>query len=519
MPALNRLDHKVLLTSLIALLAVAILAANALGSLAELRLRAAIQLRDSRQGALNADFDVGIVRAAGETASYAITRRDEYRTEAEQALQSAMVALRGLRDTLDGKAPADALESRHAALVSRQAEIFKMLESAVAVALGVSATAEPSSLHAVLDRVFAYEPLADALRKDIAAHRDLEYVADEQEVEAAVRNTLYAVTAVVIFFLVMNAATLVAVRRHIVRPIRRLAMASSAVARGDLRQSVPVTSADEIGSLQQAFNNMVSELSAQNTALKQRNEELAVAISSLTRAHDELQHSRDQARSFAMTLNVRVEDERARIARELHDELGQVFTGLDMDLAWLRGEIAAASGNGNPRAIDRKVETMSQVIANAITEVRRLARDLRPPLLDNLGLVAALEAQVIQFQERTGVQCDTAFDASVMLGRDASIVLFRICQEALTNIARHANATSVELLLTRLEDGALSFEVRDDGRGMTPVSTGDPASVGLTGMRERARSIGGTIEIESAPGEGTVVRFALPAGPGLGTRA
>jgi PAS domain S-box-containing protein len=199
------------------------------------------------------------------------------------------------------------------------------------------------------------------------------------------------------------------------------------------------------------------------------------------------------------------EEERKRIAREIHDELGQQLTMLRFGLVKL------AQSEQLPSAeLRNQVRTMIQPVDTTIDTVRRIATALRPAILDDLGLAAALEWLVTDFRAKTDTPCDVSL-GPVPAGLDdtRSLTLFRILQEALTNVARHAQATRVMVGLRQIGD-ALELEVRDNGRGLTEAQRASPAAVGLFGMQERALGVGGTVTIRSRPNEGTTVTARIP---------
>jgi len=206
------------------------------------------------------------------------------------------------------------------------------------------------------------------------------------------------------------------------------------------------------------------------------------------------------------------EEERIGIARELHDTLGQALTALKMDVAWIARHVE--SGNMPREAMLEKAKTISKTSDELIAATRRISADLRPGVLDAFGLVAAFEWQVQDFSERTGIRCDLESNLGLAkLERDTSTALFRVLQEALTNVARHANATQVGVKLElSSHDGGdeLRLEVRDDGRGVTPEHANGAHSLGLLGVRERARRLGGFAVIAGEPGKGTLLRVSVP---------
>ena len=230
-------------------------------------------------------------------------------------------------------------------------------------------------------------------------------------------------------------------------------------------------------------------------------------ITERKRYQQALQQSRQQLRALARSLEATREDERARIAREIHDELGQMLTKLKMDLAWLQRRLGQATDGG----VKSRLASMAELLDQTVQTVRRISSELRPGMLDTLGLAAALEWEVQQFQARTGIPCRFKADAKLPsdLGRPVSIALYRILQEALTNVARHAHATEVTIHLHHSPAG-LQLEVWDNGRGATPEQLHRPGRLGLLGMRERAHGLGGHCRIESQPGHGTRIVVTVP---------
>jgi PAS domain S-box-containing protein len=218
----------------------------------------------------------------------------------------------------------------------------------------------------------------------------------------------------------------------------------------------------------------------------------------------------EQLRALTAHLESVREDERAGIAREIHDVLGQALTAIKMDIAWVARRVAASSLGDVP---DR-LRSMSEATDEIIEAVRRISAELRPGVLDDLGLVAALEWQARDFEARTGTTCTVEASGvdDVELEPQITTAVFRICQEALTNVARHAHATSVEVTLARTHDG-LELQVKDDGDGIDEDALYRPTSLGLLGIRERARRLGGWARVGPAEPRGTVVKLVLPIGP------
>lgn len=203
------------------------------------------------------------------------------------------------------------------------------------------------------------------------------------------------------------------------------------------------------------------------------------------------------------------EEERYRIAREIHDELGQPMIALKIDLVWLAERLPRKS-----EALHKKIQTMTNLIDGTIRVVRRIAAELRPTVLDDLGLVAALEWLVGYFQRRTGIVCVlTKNPEEIVVDATRATALFRICQDALTNGARHATTTRIEVKLTQEETG-LFMEVQYNGRGILDDALTDPGSLGLMGMRERIVPWGGDVHIRGVRGTGSVVAVRIPTGNG-----
>ena len=233
---------------------------------------------------------------------------------------------------------------------------------------------------------------------------------------------------------------------------------------------------------------------------------IAVRLALMNRnAQRRLSRSREQLRTLAARLQSIREEERSRIAREVHDVLGQALTGIKMDTAWILAKLP----EGHTKLVAR-TKSMSSLIDSMVQMVRRIATDLRPGLLDNLGLVAAVEWQASEFQARTGITCQVTSnlrDAS--LASDSATAIFRIFQETLTNVARHAQATAVTVNISEQQDRVV-LQVVDNGRGIDLAEVTQSKSVGLLGMRERAAILGGELVISGTAGQGTTVVLSIP---------
>ncbi len=220
---------------------------------------------------------------------------------------------------------------------------------------------------------------------------------------------------------------------------------------------------------------------------------------------EQLMDTSKRLRELSSHLQTVREEERTRIAREIHDELGQVLTAFKIDLAWLAKRMPK-----EPPELSERAKGMLELVDSTIQTVRKITTELRPGILDDIGLVAAIEWQAQDFQNRTGIKCDVILPGKpVAMDRHRSTALFRIFQEILTNVAKHSKAAVVDIILT-VEDDSLMLEVKDDGRGIREEDMAKAQSFGLVGMRERIGHYGGTIEITGAPNKGTTVTVQMP---------
>lgn len=228
-------------------------------------------------------------------------------------------------------------------------------------------------------------------------------------------------------------------------------------------------------------------------------------ISGRKRSDKELKESQEKLRSLAAHLQVVREKERGRIAHEIHDELGQALTALKMDVHWIRRKLPEIENE-----LVKKTTTMLALIDATVHSVKRIISELRPRLLDDFGLSAAIENHTEEFVKRTGVQCDIeSIPEDIILDEARSLALFRIFQETLTNIARHAVATRFSVILKK-SDTEVLMKVSDNGRGFLKNQLSSPQSFGIIGMRERAHSFGGSLDITDEKGKGVTVRVTIP---------
>jgi PAS domain S-box-containing protein len=224
---------------------------------------------------------------------------------------------------------------------------------------------------------------------------------------------------------------------------------------------------------------------------------------------DELKRQQQELRELSARVLEAREEEKMLIARELHDELGQLLTALKMDLSWLRERVQADG------EIAKKAAEMSAMLDQTVTATRRISADLRPLMLDDLGLADASAWLVEDFAKRSGVHCDyrQATDGALDdLSRPVATALYRALQESLTNIGRHSGAKNAWVMLSA-EDGMIQLEVEDDGRGVSPEDIAKARSLGLKGMRERVTYLGGSFEVTRATRGGTRVRVRVPPQP------
>ncbi len=234
----------------------------------------------------------------------------------------------------------------------------------------------------------------------------------------------------------------------------------------------------------------------------------ALAYQRRLSAEAELQESYEHLRALAANLELVREEERTQIARELHDQLGQALTAMKFDLAWLTDRIVSKDA-----ALGQKARAVTAQMDAMIKTVRRIATELRPGMLDDLGLAASIEWLARDFEKRMGIVCAVSVSSpDLPLARAPSLALFRIFQETLTNVARHAGAQLIEVRLN-VTPATVTLQVHDDGRGIQADEIAGLHSLGLLGMRERAQRLGGTFDIHGVPGDGTIVTVSIPLKP------
>jgi signal transduction histidine kinase len=297
----------------------------------------------------------------------------------------------------------------------------------------------------------------------------------------------------------------------VTRPVARLASGARHLGAGDLNYRLPVESHDEIAVVATEFNRMATQLKEASATLEER---VRTRTQELAHANRELDlHRAEQARlarERSMLLGRVItaqEEERRRIARELHDETGQALTALSLGIEAATAQLRT----GRHDHVEDRLESLAGVAGDAIEELERLVLDLRPAQLDRLGLVATLRWYVARARSRYDLSATlTVRGEPRRLPAEIETTLFRLTQEALTNVIRHAQATRAKVVLTFASD-RLRLEVTDDGVGFEASRVASsPTSIGLIGMRERAQLIGATVAIRSHPGQGAHVSVTVP---------
>jgi signal transduction histidine kinase len=240
--------------------------------------------------------------------------------------------------------------------------------------------------------------------------------------------------------------------------------------------------------------------------LHDMNSMLSAELAERALSEQRLRASEENLRALAAHLQSVREEERIHIAREIHDELGQALTGLKFDL----NAFARQFEKDSPAVRAEKHQGLGVAIDRIINSVRRIASGLRPEVLDEIGLAAAFEWQAREFQRRTGIRCHVNIPAKfVDPDKERSTALFRVYQELLTNVARHANATRVNVTIAE-GDTSLGLTVEDNGRGIKAKEIESPRSLGFLGLRERVLAFGGSVDVKGDEGKGTRVSVSVP---------
>jgi PAS domain S-box-containing protein len=233
--------------------------------------------------------------------------------------------------------------------------------------------------------------------------------------------------------------------------------------------------------------------------------EVVIDITDRKSIEDKLKKSYEKLQELSRHLEKVREEERTNVAREIHDELGQALTALRMDTSWLSKKLP-----GDQESLVEKTQSMIKMINDTIHTVKKISSKLRPSVLDHFGLAAAIEWQAKEFQTRSGIHCKVTVDPEeISLDKNCSTAIFRILQEALTNVARHAGATKVKISLKQNSDRII-LTISDNGKGITKEQTSKPKSYGLMGVRERINSLKGDITIDGTPNKGTKIKVVIP---------
>lgn len=340
----------------------------------------------------------------------------------------------------------------------------------------------------------------------------------DERIFGGVNRTLRAgLLGLTLITLVTMAAAWLSAETMIVRRIDKLVKVANRMHAGDLQARTGMANdPGEFGQLAATLDSLAASLAARigenerlvveltqlNAGLEQR---VVVRTHQLEHTNMRLLESQGELRRLLQELMQATEHERERIAREIHDQLGQMLTAIKMEVSRLRRRVVAGGAGA-----DTKIDDISALLDETVTMVRRISADLRPGLLDDFGLAAAAEAHLAEFDKRTKIGCtfNVALDEAPLLP-DTATAVFRILQESLTNVARHAEADHVTVDL-RTDDHLLTLRVQDNGRGITPEEQSTHRSLGLLGMRERAGQLGGSVELKGLPGEGTIVVLQLP---------
>ncbi|MCC7020299.1 MAG: HAMP domain-containing protein [Ardenticatenales bacterium] len=294
------------------------------------------------------------------------------------------------------------------------------------------------------------------------------------------------------------------------RPAQRLIHVVQRLRAGDWSARASLPDSTEFGRLGAAFDEMADTLQTHDRDLQSLNAELEDRVArrsaALERTNERLRASRSELRRLSRELLEIGERERTRLSREVYDQIGQALTGLKMDISAARRRLQQSDVDGANASLTSAMKLVDETVGLA----RRIALDLRPSLLDDFGLSAAVEWQLEDFSQRSGVRHTLSMNVDEGVVSPAlATAAFRILKEALTNIARHASARTVDVRLAT-DASHLTLVIRDDGRGVTEDELTGPHTLGLLGMRERARQLGGRVTVVGERGQGTVVTLILP---------
>jgi signal transduction histidine kinase len=341
-----------------------------------------------------------------------------------------------------------------------------------------------------ISRIYAFAPVPTSL-KARRLYISLEFpqkIACAASERIFIRNLiLFGFFIILAVFFVWRASDVLLIRR-----INTIVHASQRLAKGDLTTRIEsIRGSDELSYLSRVFNDMAAALELREVREQQ--------------VMEALERSRKQLRDLASYLQDIREQERTRIAREIHDDFGQSLTILKMDLSWLKNHMIQYQPE-----VQNKIDSMFNVIDASLQTLHAVSSELRPVILDDFGLESAIEWQAGEFQNRTGVRCRVNSSvADLDLTKEQSTAVFRIFQETLTNIMRHSGASEVDVRLEMNED-TLILEVADNGRGITETEISNSQSFGLLGIRERLYPWNGQVDFIGHPNKGTRVIVHVP---------
>ena len=320
---------------------------------------------------------------------------------------------------------------------------------------------------------------------------------DTKEAFASVTSLQENLIMIGLFILLLGGIMAVFISRSVIKPVEILTDVVKRFSKGDLTERTKVFANDELGLLSETFNNMADEIMRQTTVLKSE-------LLEREKIETELKYSREKLSSLSTYLQTAREDERKMIAREIHDELGQALNTLKLKVAMLKDYIPA--GNIQPLI---SISDINELIDNVIKVVKKLITELRPQLLDDLGLSAAIEWYATEFEKNSGIKCFIFFEKEEFnFNPEMNISIFRIIQESLTNAAKHSKATKVDISYYETDESFI-FSIIDNGIGIKPEDLTRSHSFGIIGMKERIKYWKGDISF-SSKGTGTTITVSIP---------
>ncbi len=376
---------------------------------------------------------------------------------------------------------------------------------------GVDDVPEEYGPHAGEMHVMAFAPLSVAHWGVAVGGSAVETFADVRELQTDI--FLFGTLSFVVIFLVTLWGA-----RHLIQPVNTLTGAAQRIETGDLSSPIPVSGSGEIGRLEQSFEAMRIRLQKSHDEVTAWRSELETRVRERTLELERLNAELQRLESVRGRLMERVieaqEDERKRLARELHDDFAQSLTAVSMTLQSLAHTIPPETAS-----MHRQLDTMQALVTGALTQTGQWIRDLRPPMLDDLGLAPAIRSYAELRLEASATLAQVEFTGTeTRLPPELEVTLFRVAQEAISNIARHAHARRADIRIHLYEDGMVVMHIEDDGKGFIPAMYLHPADglrgMGLLSMRERIALVGGTLTIDSTPRRGTRIRAEVPWQPG-----